>query len=136
MSVCIWFQDCATLRSLSSCPWRPLPHLSACNYFTISVQILSRVASQLFFPAIRQVIWPSPGTLIRCTNSILDTLSTKIVPVRKKNVSQHIQKREIVETQKIKYQFKSTKKNLKRFNLITRYPCRKIVVIIEQSDHQ
>ena len=30
--------DCAKLRPLSPYPWRPLPHLSFCNYFSISVQ--------------------------------------------------------------------------------------------------
>ena len=45
-----------------------------------------------FDPACWGLYQPSPSPL-----------GTKIVPVRKKNVSQHIQKREIVETQKIKY---------------------------------
>jgi len=46
---------------------------------------------------------------------------------------QHFQKREIGDIQKMKYKYKSNKKNLEPFNLIKKYPCTKIAVIVEQS---
>jgi len=44
----------------------------------------------------------------------------------------HIQKREIVDIQKIKYKY-ILNKNLEIFNFITKCPCRKIALLVEQS---
>jgi len=75
----------------------------------------------------------------RGTNSIFT--GTKIAPVRKQNIplikndelpTQHIQKREIFDIQKLDVNT-ILKKNFEPFTLITKCPCTRVSVIVEQS---